>query len=1166
MFRFGVFLFLALTAPCFGTGSVSVTPDVASVEPNPWLVQQLEALLQQTPMNFPSFRPSSQDSQSSTSHKLDPFREWLSQLKVGPVPGILINLTTALNSSVTGTVGINNLTCYDFTLNSLKSLYDKIDVRSLDVNVTGVGVTCTMDLNYSKIHYGIISLGSGTFKANASVNIDANLGLILNMTSGAYSLPQGIRTADWLSFKTAIPTLKLTFDSKAIGIGILEKLVDDLIQGLLPKELDPAVVGLIHTVVDEKLSPVLQLVEELLRPYIAPKPMPKPTSQAPGSINLNASWQMLLVNDVINEFLSPGSNFSINKIVDFFTDPPGSFNVSLTNKSIVVPIVGLANLTLGLKNIRLGGLDTWGALEILEVIGPNTAESHTNMTNLNIELDVSIDVVEDGGLVSGIPLFESFTLRMDLQNPSLKAVTEIALNQSMMHSLGMSVVADKHCFASTVMDLQTQKLEFFIQEEDVSVLPVHGSMEKDIDQALDSVVAFIFGSYGPAVPLLLNLEVANPLVNLLNDALTNATKNKSCVPGNETIDSLFPEASSMDPLLLYASTYGAFALVVVIACAVTAFGMQSSKHASSGAELYETLSPHSMSRASTPPPHDTNTSNSNATNHNTSASDGYYERLYPDLPGTTNVETDTGVYTTLTQQPQRISTTGDHVEAGHGRSAAQKKANTSPSLLHNPNISWMERNLVFAGILVCIPTFICANLLDGSDVFLTLQVDNTTVITPSVFSFSLGNTVTDMWKAHVYPLSLLIAIFSGFWPYTKVLLMAISWCTPPRWLSVGRRESLMMFLDALGKWSLMDSFLMTMFTVAFRFNIGTQIEGHAPGSQVPAVLGVEVAPQTGFFLFLFSTCFSLIMNHIILAYHRKAESATDAKKIGRRVSTISTSKESISSHAYKRGSLVHTFNGGGRIIVALLLSCTLLLIAAGVYVDSFSFKFGGLAGYALGDKSVRGESVISIATSLIDSSPATSVYLLWILSITFLGFVLVFPIAQIVMLLVLWLIPLNIGTQKQIFHAAEVFNAWASLDVFVLVLFAAILEISSIAEFMVGPYCNSINPILKKHFDKQLHGDDICFGVTTTLGNGCWILFCAALVQGLLASSILKLCNTAIHQRENSAMKNFHSSNVNNDDSDDEDDKPKYEVDCCSACFIRLMPFLMTTKNNDYLC
>ena len=44
--------------------------------------------------------------------------------------------------------------------------------------------------------------------------------------------------------------------------------------------------------------------------------------------------------------------------------------------------------------------------------------------------------------------------------------------------------------------------------------------------------------------------------------------------GNKTIDSLFPEASNMDPLLLYASTYGAFALVVVIACAATRLAEQ----------------------------------------------------------------------------------------------------------------------------------------------------------------------------------------------------------------------------------------------------------------------------------------------------------------------------------------------------------------------------------------------------------------------------------------------------------------------------------------------------------------------------------------------------------------------------------------------------------------
>jgi hypothetical protein len=35
-----------------------------------------------------------------------------------------------------------------------------------------------------------------------------------------------------------------------------------------------------------------------------------------------------------------------------------------------------------------------------------------------------------------------------------------------------------------------------------------------------------------------------------------------------------------------------------------------------------------------------------------------------------------------------------------------------------------------------------------------------------------------MWQAGVYPLSIMIALFSGGWPYLKVLLMLFAWVSP----------------------------------------------------------------------------------------------------------------------------------------------------------------------------------------------------------------------------------------------------------------------------------------------------------------------------------------------------------------------------------------------------
>lgn len=49
--------------------------------------------------------------------------------------------------------------------------------------------------------------------------------------------------------------------------------------------------------------------------------------------------------------------------------------------------------------------------------------------------------------------------------------------------------------------------------------------------------------------------------------------------------------------------------------------------------------------------------------------------------------------------------------------------------------------------------------------------------------------------------------------------MLMCWFAPPRVLGRVRRQTLLAFLDALGKWSLIDMFVLVMMMVAFRFQL-----------------------------------------------------------------------------------------------------------------------------------------------------------------------------------------------------------------------------------------------------------------------------------------------------------------------------------------------------------
>ena len=84
-------------------------------------------------------------------------------------------------------------------------------------------------------------------------------------------------------------------------------------------------------------------------------------------------------------------------------------------------------------------------------------------------------------------------------------------------------------------------------------------------------------------------------------------------------------------------------------------------------------------------------------------------------------------------------------------------------------------------------------------------------------TFGLIDTVTDMWKSEVYLLAILVAVFSGIWPYVKLITLLLCWCLNESKLSPRVRERLLIILDILGKWSLLDSYVLIMMTVAFRF-------------------------------------------------------------------------------------------------------------------------------------------------------------------------------------------------------------------------------------------------------------------------------------------------------------------------------------------------------------
>ena len=119
-----------------------------------------------------------------------------------------------------------------------------------------------------------------------------------------------------------------------------------------------------------------------------------------------------------------------------------------------------------------------------------------------------------------------------------------------------------------------------------------------------------------------------------------------------------------------------------------------------------------------------------------------------------------------------------------------------------------------------------------------------------------------MWKAGSWVLSLLVAIFSGFWPYAKLVLMLISFCLPASILSHKSREKILLILDATGKFSILDTYVMIMMLVAFQFHINLPVSDKSKAID-GSVFDVFIYAAYGFVTLITGTLVSLTLSHII---------------------------------------------------------------------------------------------------------------------------------------------------------------------------------------------------------------------------------------------------------------------------------------------------------------
>ena len=992
--------------------------------------------------------------------KLEPdygnLREWLHELVID-LPNELIEEETKV---------LKNLTLYEISL-------DKIITTSPKIIDNKIGVTISIQ-NAELNAKGILTITSPKdFIGHISnLNVQLPFYLVRNPENGLVS------EVDTSGFNIDLDNVKIDIEIDMF----LKDLVVNLLIGIL-KLIKTSVIekSLIDTM-NEKFGELFQKANDIILNGVEPKTL-NIVIKEQDRLDLKKSSIISAVGYLLNNLTGAEGPLSLNNLVNIITYDTGIvhlhefynqsiyFDFNLTNKDNS----SLGNFEIGLEDLNISGLNTWKNFTALEPYNKLLLRSYTDLQNLTIDICFSLKIRLDNtsNLVKEeATLYEKAYLRTNLVNNTLKAMVQLPINEkkgkeySDKECLSLDCVADladSNGTGLTALSLN-ETFTYIILEVDQQ-----GGLEEDVDDTISKLVDLFITSFDDKISLFINALLNTTVIDLANGFINNYLYSTSC-PGIPN-----PEDNEINMSFTTVAFLSAFILFSALIFYPYILGKACGKG-------NDTIKVNLLDK----------------------------EEINERITNTSEIK-----------NVQNYDMNSKYCFTNISIQWIKEFGRTDPggaSLFLHPHIPLFWRIFIPLAIISTIALFISSNSSTGASVFIVFEIGRRIQI-PSLFDFGLINSVRDMWKAGVYPLSIIVALFSGIWPYLKLVLMLISFCMPASLLSKKQRGRVLMILDATGKWSILDSYVMILMLVAFHFHIEFPVVKPSEAEQ-GSIIDVFVYAAYGFFTLILGTVISLFLSHIITHLDRGLDEHPDQNK-GEKAESY-TALISFAENKY----IGKTFF---RILITILLFSTLGLIILGSLITSFSFYFHGLAGYALDLFDIsphRDYSILKLGFSVPDSYEDPNDGVIRFTQVIYFLTVFVLPVAMLINVIFLWLVPLPRKAQKFFYSITEILNAWSCLDVFVMAIIAAIVEIGQFTEFIVGDKCDAIDPFIAKYFYKTLDGHNTCFEVRAYLKSGCWILFAAAIIFFISSNIVMKVCRNALDERLPDNVKEYLKNRI----------------------------------------
>ena len=766
--------------------------------------------------------------------------------------------------------------------------------------------------------------------------------------------------------------------------------------------------------------------------------------------NLTGADGPLSLNNIINIFTNDTGIIHLKKIYD----KEIMFDFNITDKDNN----SLGNFEIYLDDLNVSGLNTWRDFNALEPYDPLQLLTYTNLDTLTINITFSLRIKLDNTsklVQNKTILYEKAQLRTNLVNNKLIGYLQFPFNDKKSLEYTNEECLNATCIID-LMDSNGTGINALSLNETFTYITLEvkegGDLEEGLDDTISKLTELFIKGFDNEIGRLINALLNTTIINFANKKVNEYLSSVNC-PGIKD-----PDYSEVDVVKTSAA---------VGACV--------------GIFLMFIFSPYILCKAFKKKKEERMVEENDINREATISSDINKDEKEPEPRYCID-----SISIKWMKEFGRIDPEG-------------------ASLFLDPRIPLFFRIFLPLAILLTIALFVSSNSGTGASVFVVFHVGRRIQV-PSLFDFGLINSVHDMWVAGSWVLSLLVAVFSGFWPYMKLVLMLISFCLPASILSHKSREKILIILDATGKFSILDTYVMIMMLVAFHFHVQIPVVIQSLAKD-GAIVDVFVYAAYGFITLITGTLISLLLSHIITHLHRSLDSHPDENK-----GEKAESHRSIMSFAKVKCMGETPF----RIIISFILFLTLGLVIAGSLTQCFSFYFHGLAGYGLDLLKIpphREFSILDLGLSVPAAYENPTDSAIIFTQIVYFLTVLVLPLAFLLFVGILWFVPMTRKAQTIIYAIAEILNAWSCIDVFVIAIVASLTEIEQFTKFIVGDKCNSIDPIIKKYFSKILDGHDTCFQVKTYLQEGCWLFFAAAVSFFITSFVILKVCRNALNER-----------------------------------------------------